>query len=394
MSIKDKVAIIGVGSTRFGELFEMSYADMVVEAAYQAYQDAGIEPDRIEAAWLGTANPGTSALDGDAGSSLAEPLNLYPRPVSRVASFCTTGMEAVRNAAFAVAAGEYDVVLVVGAEKMRDVPTRGSLVARHVLETHPYLCKGRTAPGQFALVGTRYMYTFGATKESLARVAVKNHHNGSLNPRAHFRNEVTVEQVVRAPMVAAPLGLLDCCPTTDGAAAVILARREVAEAMKSDYVLIKGMGFSVTGGYYNMQFQADNDFLGFRATREAAAMAYKQAGIKDPRKEIDVAECHDCFTITEIVNYEDLGFCAKGEGWRFIDDGVSTLEGDLPVNTSGGLKSCGHPVGATGARMVAEVTDQLRGRSGPRQVKDARQGLAHTVGGPGVLSCVIVLGRP
>jgi acetyl-CoA C-acetyltransferase len=394
MSIKDKVAIIGVGTTRFGENFEMSYSDMVVEAAYQAYQDAGLGPDRIEAAWLGTANPGTSALEGDAGTSLAEPLNLYPKPVSRVAAFCSTGMEAIRNAAFAVAAGEYEVVLVVGAEKMRDVPTRGSLVARHILETHPYLCKGRTAPGQFALVATRYMHTFGIGKETLAKVAVKNHHNGSLNPKAHFRNEVTEEQVIKAPMVAEPLGLLDCCPTTDGAAAVILARREVAQELGADYVLIKGIGFAVTAGYFTMQFQANNDFLGFQATREAAAQAYRQAGVSNPRQQIGVAEVHDCFTITEIVNYEDLGFCPRGEGGRFISDGLSALEGELPVNPSGGLKSCGHPVGATGVRMVAEIADQLRGRCGPRQVRDPRLGLAHTLGGPGALSCVIVLGRP
>jgi len=276
---------------------------------------------------------------------------------------------------------------------MRDLPPRGSLVARHVEKTHPLLCKGRTAPGMFALVANRYFHTFGIDKSTLAKVAVKNHFNGSLNPKAHFRREVTPEQVLKAPLVADPLGLFDCCPTTDGSAAVVMCSKETADRLGKDYVLIKGMGLSQSAGFFTTQFDPDNDFLGFKATREAANMAYQQAGITDPFKQIDLAEVHDCFTITEIVNYEDLGFCAKGDGGKFISEGVSTLQGELPVNTAGGLKSCGHPVGATGVRVVGEVVNQLLGRMGKRQIKGATTGVAHTLGGPGAESCVMVLGR-
>ncbi len=394
MSIKDQVAIIGVGTTRFGENFEMTYQDMALEAVYEAYADAGLETRDLEAAWLGTLSPGLTGLEGDAGASLSEPLNFYPRPVTRVSAYCCSGMEAIRNAAFAVASGEYQLVLAVGVEKMREVPPRGSLVARHIQETHPVLAKGRTAPGIFAPIATRYFYQYGYGRETLAKVAVKNHYNGSLNPKAHFRSPVTEETVLKAPMVADPLGLFDCCPTTDGAAAVILTTPAIARERKKDYILIKGMGLAVTYGYFSMPFQEDNDFLGFQSTREAAAVAYRQAGIRNPRQEIQVAEVHDCFTITELVNYEDLGFCGRGEGGRLIAEGVTTLNGELPVNPSGGLKSCGHPVGATGVRMVADIVDQMRGRSGKRQVKRADCGLTHTLGGPGSISCVFVLGRP
>lgn len=393
MSIKDKVAIIGVGMTRFGENFEMTYQDMLVEAVYKAYEDAGVGNKDIQAAWLGTFGPDTMGMDGKAGSALADSCQLYGRPVTRVENYCASGMDAVRQGVHAIAAGEYDMVLVAGCEKMRDLPPRGSLVARHIELTHSLLAKGRTAPGMFALIANRYFHQFGVDKTALAKVAVKNHRNGALNPLAHFRKEVTIEQVLKAPMVVDPLGLFDCCPTTDGSAAVILTSQETAERLGKDYVLVRGVGLSHNAGYFTTQFDPANDFVGFEATRAAAKMAYDEAGITDPFKQVDVAECHDCFTITEIVNYEDLGFCAKGEGHRFISEGVSTLEGELPVNTSGGLKSTGHPIGATGVRVVGEVTNQVRGRMGKRQVKNARTGVAHTLGGPGSVSCVIVVGR-
>lgn len=392
--MKDQVAIIGMGTTKFGENFEMTYQDMALEAVYEAYQDAGLETKDMDAAWLGTMSPGLTGLEGDAGASLAEPLNFYPRPVTRVSAYCCSGLEAIRNAAFAVASGAYRFVLAVGVEKMREVPPRASLVARHIQETHPVIAKGRTAPGIFAPIATRYFHEYGYSKETLAKVAVKNHYNGSLNPKAHFRSTITEEMVLKAPMVVDPLGLYDCCPTTDGAAAAILTTPQIAKDLKKDYILIKGMGLAVTYGFFSMPFQPDNDFLGFKSTREAAAMAYREAGIRNPRKEIHVAEVHDCFTITELINYEDLGFCERGEGGKLIAEGVTALNGELPVNTSGGLKSCGHPVGATGVRMVADVVAQMRGRCGKRQVKRADIGLAHTLGGPGSIAGVFVLGRP
>ena len=394
-TIAGKVAIIGAGITKFGELFEQSYNDLVVEAAFEAYEDAGVSGDDVEAAWLGTYLPLGRGFDGTGGPSLAEALNLYPKPVSRVSNYCTTGMEAVRMAAMAVASGMHDVVLAVGAEKMREVPPRGSLVAQHVEKLHPMYSKGRTAPGSFAVLARRYFEEFGATKEDLAEVAVKNHHHGSLNPRAHFRKNITKEQVLKAPPVTEPLGLYDCCPTTDGAAAVVLCRADLAESRfaKKDYVLIDGMGLSCATGYITTAFNPRFDFIGFEATREAARQAYTQAGVTNPREEIDLAEVHDCFTITEILNYEDLGFVEKGEGPEFVKSGASKLGGELPVNTSGGLKSCGHPIGATGARVVADLTHQLLGRCGDRQVKGAKRALGHTLGGPGAVSSVFVLSK-
>lgn len=394
MGLANRVAIIGTGTIKFGENFHQSYTDMVYEAATAALADAGVEPGEIQAGWLGTYEPFLYGYEGNAGTFVADPLNLPPIPVTRVAAYCASGMEAVRNAALAVASGEYDLVLAVGAEKMREVPSRGSLVAQAVERGHPLLCKGRTAPGMFALLATRYFKEYGVDESVLGHVAVKNHYHGSLNPRAHFQKPITLEQHAKAPRVAEPLGLFDCCPTTDGAAACVLARAEVAARRGRPYVLIRGIAYSVAAGYWNTQFDPRWTFTSFRATREAAQAAYRMAGIADPAREIDVAECHDCFTITEIINYEDLGFAPPGEGHKLATAGVTRLGGDLPVNTSGGLKSCGHPVGASGVRMINQIVDQLLGRAGRMQVPRARTGLAHTLGGPGAVACVAVLGQP
>lgn len=393
MSISGDVAIIGVGCTKFGELFDLSYADLIVDAAYEAFADAGVDPKEVQAAWLATAFGYTYHTDANAGTSLADPLNFYPRPVTRVSNYCATGVDAVRNAAFAIAARAYDIVLVVGVEKMREVPPRGSLISQYADFGPPVRAKGRTGPGQYALVATRYFEQFGNAKEAMAKVAVKNHYHGSLNPKAHFQQEVAIEKVLAAPMIADPLGLFDCCPTTDGAAALVLAHQEIAKSFTEDYVLIQGIGLSVARDFFHAFFRQDNDFLGFDATREAARIAYEQAGIRDPWREIDVIELHDCFTITELVTYEDLGLCKPGEAPHLVGEGRTRLGGELPVNTSGGLKACGHPIGATGVRMIVEVAQQLRGTAGPRQVPGAEVGLAHNVGGPGAVAGVVVLGR-
>lgn len=392
--MNDRIVIVGFGATRFTEHFDKSYGDLVVEAAYQAYETSGWGPEDIQAAWLGTCYAYDYGTEGNAGTSLAEPLGLYPIPVTRVANYCATGLDAIRNAYFAVKAGEYDRVLVVGAEKMRDVPPRGSLVATHAERGHPIYSKGRTAPGMFGLMARRYFEVYGDSKEEMALVSVKNHEFGSLNPRAHHRGRVTVEQVMKAPMAADPIGVLDCTPTSDGAAAVILTRESIAKAEGKEYVVIAGLGLSVTSGYFSAQFNQDWDFLGFQSTREAAAQAYRQAGITNPLEQIDVAEVHDCFTITELLNYEDLGFCGPGEGRRLIREGVTALGGALPVNTSGGLQSCGHPIGASGVRMVVDVAEQLLGRCGQRQVPGAHVGLTHSLGGPGSVCGVSILSVP
>jgi len=382
--MRDKVAVIGVGCTKFGDNFDQSYEDLVVEAAYAAFADARIEPERVEAAWLGTFSP--HAGRGKASVSLADALRLYGKPITRVENFCATGTDAFRNAAMAVAAGVYEVVLVVGAEKLKDRPVRGLASDGR----HPYQDDGLTAPGMFAMAANRYFHRFGVGREALAKVAVKNHHNGSLNPKAHFQMEVTEEQVLKAPIVAWPFGLFDCCPTTDGAAAAVLCRADLARRFRDDYVLVKGLGLAVTSGkpWYDPAF----DYIGFSATTSAAQQACQMAGIQEPLRQIDLAEVHDCFTWTEITNYEDLGFCAKGEGVNFIAEGRSALDGDLPINPSGGLKSFGHPIGASGVRMIYEVVTQLRGQAGPRQVRGADLGLVHNLGGPGAVACVVILG--
>ncbi len=384
--MRDQVAIIGVGCTKFGDRFDQSYEDLAVDAAHAAFADARISADRIDAAWLGTYSP--YGGNGKASVSLADSLRFYNKPITRVENFCATGTDAFRNAAMAVACGVYDVALVLGVEKLKNRPGRGLSSEGE----HPYQTDGLTAPGIFAMSATRYFHEFGAGREALAKVAVKNHRHGAQNPKAHLQIEVTEEQVLKAPMVAWPFGLFDCCPTTDGAAAAIICRADMAKQFRDDYVLVKGLGLAVTTGrpWYDPQ----HEYIGFAATQHASQAAYKMAGITDPVKEIDLAEVHDCFTWTEISNYEDLGFCRKGDGQHFIAEGRSALGGDMPVNTSGGLKSFGHPIGASGVRMIYEVVTQLRGEAGSRQVKDAELGLVHNLGGPGAVACVVVLGTP
>jgi len=390
MSIKDRVAVIGVGCTKFGELFDMSYEDLAVEAAFEALADANISPEDIEATWLGTEMPSTGNSEGRTGASLANYLKLGQGPVTRVANYCATGTDSFRNACFAVACGAYKIALVIGVEKMRDVESR-SLINGYVEWGHPLYGKGNTLPGMFALSATRYFSQYEAKKEHLAKIAVKNHYNGSLNPKAHFQRAIDFERALKAPMVAEPLGLFDCCPTTDGGAAAVICSADIAADFKKDYVLVKGTGLA-TGR--DGRFHQGNQFAGFQTTFQAAGQAYKEAGITDPRREINFGEIHDCFTITELLTYEGLGFCEVGGAARFIDEGTNLLDGSLPRNTSGGLKSCGHPIGATGVRQIGEVTNQILGRADKRQVKNARTGLAHNIGLGvcGEVACVVVLG--
>ena len=384
-SIKDKVAVIGAGCVKFGEHIDKSYSDLIREAGQLALKDAAIETDRVEAAWYGCYLPNNGL--GKAGSSIADQLHLYGIPITRVENYCATGMDAFRNAAMGIASGMYDVALVLGAEKMKDRGARGIPRAEH-----PTIGQGTSAPALFALAANRYMEKFGMPRDILAKVAVKNHYNGARNKLAHIQKEVTEEKVLGAPMISYPFGLFDCCPTTDGAAALVLCRADLAKQFRDDYVLLKGVSLAAYAHrpYYDPTF----DYLGFKSTRKAAQTAYEQAGVKDPVKEIDFAECHDCFTWTEISNYEDLGFCKKGEGPGLISEGRTALTGDIPVNVSGGLKSFGHPIGASGVRMLYEVVTQLRGEGGERQIPNAKLGLAHNVGGPGAVSCVSILGLP
>lgn len=387
--ISDKVAIIGMGCTKFGERWGSSPEDLLVEAAQEAFQDAGVEAKDIKAAWLGTM------ISGWSGQLLAKALKLDYIPITRVENYCATGSDAFRNACFGVAAGMYDMVMVAGVEKLKDTGYTGLL--------SPYILPNTNVeppvppPSQFALAATAYFNKYGLSvekgKEILARIAVKNHHNGSLNPKAHFQREITVEQALKAPMISWPLGLYDCCGVSDGAAIAIITTTEIARRMRNDHVLVKGTGLAV--GADQGTLRDDSGFHYFPENVHAATQAYEEAGIKNPRKEISLAEVHDCFTITELILYEDLQFTGRGQGPKEVEAGTFTLEGELPVNTDGGLKCFGHPIGASGVRMMYEVYKQLQGKAGRRQVKDAKIGLTHNLGGyPGSFTgAVTLLGR-
>jgi len=392
--IKDKVAIIGMGCVKFGENWEQSAADMIIDATYEAYDDAGIEPREIQAAWIGTCQAGVR------GTQLAVPLKLEYIPISRLENACATGTDAFRNACYGIAAGVYDIALVVGVEKTKDTGYSGleTTYSRHISQgtwLDPEVFVGM--PAQFALAATRYFYRYGLSyqegKTVLAKVSVKSHHNGTLSPKAHLRREITVEQVVSAPIIAWPLGLFDCCGVSDGAAVAILTNPELAKRFREDYVLVKGLG--VACGASQAELQDDYDFTHFEETVVAAGLAYAEAGVKHPRKEIDLASVHDCFSITELINYEDLGFSPRGRAREDVDAGTFALDGELPVNTDGGLKCFGHPVGASGIRMIYEIYKQLQGKAEARQIKNATIGLTHNLGGlPGRFTCAVtVLGR-
>jgi acetyl-CoA C-acetyltransferase len=382
-SIKDKVAIVGVGCTRFGERHDKGADGLLVEAVDEALADAGVDRDAIEAAWIGTYFPST----GTAGVALSDPLRLYGKPITRVENYCVTGMDAFRNACFGVASGMYDVALVAGVEKLKDsgdrgIPDQGD---------HPILGRGRSAPGGFSLTATRYLHDYGVGREVLADVAVKNHRNGARHAKAHLRVEITREQALAAPMIASPLGLYDCAPTSDGAAAIVIARPEIARDLRDDPVYVKGIALDVwTGRPY---YWRDFDYTHWPTTRRAAADAYAQADIT--AADVDFAETHDCFTITELLNIEDLGFAEPGTAWKMVSSGECDVDGRLPINASGGLKAFGHPIGATGARMVYEVTRQLQNRSEGAQVPGSPEiGVCQNIGGAGGnLTAVAVLGR-
>jgi acetyl-CoA C-acetyltransferase len=390
-SIRDRVAIVGMGCTKFGERWDMGVEDLLVEAAYEAFEDAGIQPKDIQAAWLGTVFSGVTAIT-------LSPLELQYIPMTRVENMCATGSEAVRAASYAVAAGACDIALAIGVEKLKDsgqTGVKGPAIVGDNPDGSSGIGSGFSAPASFAYLGTRYFHQYGLEpdygKHLLAEIAVKNHYNGSLNPKAHFQNRLTVEQVVRAPIVAWPLGLYDCCGVSDGAAAAIVVRADMAKNFRADPIYIKGL--AITVGARQGCMRQDYDYVHIEENVIASRMAYDQAGIKNPRKELSLAEVHDCFTCHELILYEDLGFSPRGRAKDDIEAGVFKLTGELPVNTDGGLKCFGHPLGASGLRMMYEVYKQLQGKGGPRQVKNPSLGLTHNLGGNagmGIGSCVVL----
>lgn len=371
-SIKDRVAIIGMGCTRFGELWDKGPTDLVVDSVEEAYTDAGIEAKDIEALW------GGSIFTAHGGRFFTEALRMQYIPATHVVNACASGQDAIRNAAYAVAAGIYDIVLAIGVEKIKDEGMSGLPGMDNRTHTHAVA----TMPGVFAIMATKYFHRYGLTPEEgktmLAKISVKSHANGSLNPKAHLRNVLTIERVLNAPIIAWPLGLFDCCGVSDGGAAAILTSAERAKEFREDPVYIKAL--QICGTPSSGRITTDYDYTHVEESYRAGAAAYREAGVTDPLKEISMAEVHDCFSITEAVTMEDLQFSPRGKVKDDIDAGTFELNGELPVQPDGGLKCFGHPIGASGIRMVYELYLQLQGRADKRQIKDPKLGLAHNLG--------------
>ena len=386
-SIRDKVAIIGTGVTKFGEHWDESASDMLADAVYEACQEANVNLKKdIDALWVSTLYD----FSGMSGWAAAEPLKLFGKPVTRVENQCASGMDAVRNASYALAANKYDIVIACGIEKVFDQGGRG--LSQDILYWHPSLA-WQAAPAYFAPCAIRAFKEWGWTREDLARVAVKNHQNGAQHPKAHFRREIAIETVLNAPVVSYPLTLFDCCALSEGAAALVLTRPDIAKRLVGDnYATIKAITLTVETQW--PFFKPGWEGLSFPATIKAAEDAYQEAGVKEPRKELDFGIVHDCFTITELMTYQDMNLCSPGEGAELIKEGVTAIDGEFPINPDGGLKCFGHPVGATGVRMIAELTKQVLGRAEGCQVKDARAGFAHNLGGPQAIAAVGIVGTP
>jgi acetyl-CoA C-acetyltransferase len=374
------VAVIGVGMTKFGELWGKSIKDIFVEAALKAIENAGV--DHIDSMYVGAMSPGLFVGQEHLGAVMADYLGVTPIPATRVESACASGGASFRQAFLEVASGASDIVLAGGVEKMTDgADVTDALATAADQEYEVY--HGITFPGLYALIARAHMQRYGTTREQLAAVAVKNHRNGAKNPHAQFRSEVTREQVMNSTMVADPLRLLDCSPVSDGAAAVIVASMDVAKKLNKLPVRVVASAQSSD----SIALHSRKDVTTLNAVVKAAEKAYAMADVKPG--DINFAEVHDCFTIAEIVVSEDLGFFEKGRGGEAVEKGWTSIEcNKTPINTSGGLKSKGHPVGATGIAQIIEVYDQLTGNAGERQVKNARLGMAQNMGGSGA-SCVI-----
>ncbi|BBX13523.1 MAG: thiolase family protein [Mycolicibacter algericus] len=379
-----RVGIVGAGMTPFREHFALGIKDLLPMAFTEcaASVDKGLAKTDVQAAWFGAL--GTT--DGFPSGILADTLGLPDLPVTRVENSCATGNDAVRNALFGVASGAVDVALVIGADKLRETATKDMLwaweeTARDMAWDYPL---GLVAPAGFALHVRRYLHESPATREHLAMVAVKNHRHGVSNPRARLRFEITMQQALEAPMVASPFGVYDCAPQSDGAAALVLAAEDVVDRFTDRPVWIRGVGLGLDA----VMHQHKRDMTTFPATLRAAKQAFAMAGLTP--SDIDVAEVHDYFTGVEMISYEDLGFAERFEAHKLLEAEVTSVGGALPVNPSGGLKSKGHPPGATGVAQCVELFEQLRGTA-VNQVDGARIGLAHNIGGPTAVAAVTIV---
>ncbi len=385
--IKDRVAIIGMGCTKFGEHWDKSAEDLMVDAAYDTYASAGVDPKDIDAYWLGTMGSGVSGL------TLSEPLKIQYKPVTRVENMCATGSESLRQAAYAVASGAFDCVMAIGVEKLKDSGFSGLVMTNPPNDGTP---ANMTPPALFSLLAPAYFKKYGLDpekgREVLARIAWKNHKNGAKNPKAQFQKEVSMDAIKNSPKIADPLCIMDCSGVSDGSAAAIVVRAEDAHKYCKNPLYIKALSF--VAGPAEGPISQEYDFTSFPEVVATARDAYAQAGITNPREQLSLAEVHDCFTPTELVLYEDLGFSTRGTAWQDVLEGFFDLEGKLPVNPDGGLKSFGHPIGASGLRMMYENWLQLRGEAGARQINHPKLGLTHNLGGqPGrCVSFVSVVG--
>jgi len=382
--INNKIAIIGMGCTKFGERWDASGEDLIVEAFRECLADAGIEKKEIQAAYFGThydeVNLGKSAIP------MAVALKLPFIPVTRTENFCATATEAFRGACYAVASGAYDIALALGVEKLKDTGFSGLPNAGTYGIMDFAIGTNWTAPGQFAQLATAYSAKYALPmdkiKQAIAHISAKSHKNGAMNPRAHLRQVVTEEQIIAAPMIAYPLGLFDCCGVSDGAAAAIVTTPEIAKSLKrnEDFVMVKSLQIACTSGEESLYTNWDGAHIE-TATR-ASLKAYEEAGVKNPREEISLMELHDCFSITEFVSYEDLHMSQRGKAYYDVMDGFYDLDGELPCQVDGGLKCFGHPIGASGLRMIYGLYEQILERvPKERMVKNAHLGLAHNLGG-------------
>jgi len=381
IGIKDKVAILGMGCSKFGERWDASPEDLMVEAYNEAMTDAGIAPEQLDAAWFSTHMDDVGT--GRGGTPMAIALRLPNIGVTRVENFCAGGSEAIRAAVYAVAAGACDIAIALGVEKLKDTGYGGlpvSAVGTYIPQWYP----NAVAPANFAQLASAYQRKHqvdpALLKRAIARVSIKSHANGAKNPKAHFRQAVTEEQVLKAPIIAEPLGLYDCAGVSDGAAAVIVTRPDIARSLgKRDLVTFKALQVAVSNGWEMHSNEWDGSYV--HTARIAARKAYGEAGIRHPEQEVSMTEVHDCFSITELVTMEDLGLSAEGAAVRDVLDGKLDAEGAIPCQIDGGLKCFGHPIGASGIRMLYEMYLQLKGLAGPRQLKDPKIGLTHNLGG-------------
>jgi len=380
--IKDKVAIIGTGCTKFGELWNKSESDLILEAFLEALDNANIEKKDIDAAWFSSCfdevNVGKSSLP------LANALKLPFIPVSRVENFCASGTESFRAACYAVASGACDVALAIGSEKLKDIGYAGLPDFGTALGTENRLTSSNlTAPGSFAMLANSYFNKYNLTEEAgrniLAHISVKSHQNGILSPKSHLKKKITVEDVLKAPVIARPLGLFDCCGVSDGAACAIIVPADKAKDYRKDPIYVKALQISVSPGEEAGYQGWDGTYI--PTTVIAAERAYREAGIKNPRKDIDLIQVHDCFSITEMVTYEDLMISERGKSREDIESGFFELDGKMPCQTDGGLKCFGHPIGASGLRMIYEIFKQLQGNADKRQINNPHIGLTHNLGG-------------